>query len=564
MSTPPIPSTYSYNVFSRPNQQYLSPPPSFTPIKFTTPPSFNISSLSSSTPVRLQFSSQTPTLSSSSPHFQIQSPFSSSPFPSSNYLGGGKREIIPFKSPQIDHSRLSFNDHFSFSTPRNTFSEQAFQKTIESTLRQVNHGTFSPSRPLFTQEERVIQHGLEGVRKSYALATNREGRQLVPSFFPSPIEKVNFVDGQMSSFSGKIDNFAFLVHTPTTNNNYKWTLEAKPLKSDRVQEIFEGSQVRKTMEATCRQVNHGTFSPEYPIWVMSADSLEALSKNIFEKMNSSVYVSPRNESHAITLADDSKSLGLIKLDINTHKIKSSVSGIFHGTVDFAINFFHDLQISAAHLMASELEINPYEKKQIFGMIEQSQAHRAQAVGNMVMGRLSIDPSDAVYQSFRYKTAFILEIGSLVYGGCGVVKGVVEFNRLAKMPMQIAKLSSKGAHGVEGVLNVRFHQAAYNLSEVGQNNIRVLRGWAKSKGWEKLPNTQGAPETWGNFNQSKNKFYWRLKIKPEASFREGLQMDSNIPRASIRLEEGVYINPFTGEVGGANIGGHIPLETLYYK
>ncbi|MEI6242836.1 MAG: hypothetical protein WCP39_05460, partial [Chlamydiota bacterium] len=111
---------------------------------------------------------------------------------------------------------------------------------------------------------------------------------------------------------------------------------------------------------------------------------------------------------------------------------------------------------------------------------------------------------------------------------------------------------------------RFHQAANNLSEVGQNNIRVLRGWAKSKGWEKLPNSAGAPETWGNFNQSKNKFDWRLKIKPEASFREGLQVDSNIPRASARFEEGLYINPFTGETGGTGIGGHIPLERLYYK
>lgn len=46
---------------------------------------------------------------------------------------------------------------------------------------------------------------------------------------------------------------------------------------------------------------------------------------------------------------------------------------------------------------------------------------------------------------------------------------------------------------------RFHQAARNLSEEGQNNIRILRGWAKSKGWVKVPNS-GGPEKVGNFTE----------------------------------------------------------------
>ena len=51
----------------------------------------------------------------------------------------------------------------------------------------------------------------------------------------------------------------------------------------------------------------------------------------------------------------------------------------------------------------------------------------------MMDMLSIDESDTVYQSFRSKTTIGLEIGSLVAGGYGAVKGVMAFNKLAKMP-----------------------------------------------------------------------------------------------------------------------------------
>lgn len=104
---------------------------------------------------------------------------------------------------------------------------------------------------------------------------------------------------------------------------------------------------------------------------------------------------------------------------------------------------------------------------------------------------------------------------------------------------------------------RFHQAANNLSKVGQNNIRTLRGWAKSKGWERFPNN-GGPEKWGN----KHNDQWNLIIKPEASCRSGLQSSSNMPRFDARLEQGQYINPFTGQIGGKEIGTHIPLGRPY--
>jgi hypothetical protein len=60
---------------------------------------------------------------------------------------------------------------------------------------------------------------------------------------------------------------------------------------------------------------------------------------------------------------------------------------------------------------------------------------------------------------------------------------------------------------------RFHQAASNLSETGQNNIRILRNWAKSKGWTKF-SKNGDPEKWGTWKSIESKYEWNLIIKPE--------------------------------------------------
>jgi len=125
--------------------------------------------------------------------------------------------------------------------------------------------------------------------------------------------------------------------------------------------------------------------------------------------------------------------------------------------------------------------------------------------------------------------------------------------------RVGNISSKAS---PSELN-RFHSAARNLSEVGQNNIRILRGWAKSKGWKKLPNPNGGPESWGIYDRSDKSFQWLLKLKPEVSLRQGLDGGSMIPRASVRLNGNEYINPFTGERVGKIVGGHIPLETKYY-
>jgi len=64
-----------------------------------------------------------------------------------------------------------------------------------------------------------------------------------------------------------------------------------------------------------------------------------------------------------------------------------------------------------------------------------------AVGSRLMGMMAVDESNALYQSFRSKTTMGLEIGSLVAGGYGAVKGVIGFTKLARMPVQISKMTS---------------------------------------------------------------------------------------------------------------------------
>jgi RHS repeat-associated protein len=102
----------------------------------------------------------------------------------------------------------------------------------------------------------------------------------------------------------------------------------------------------------------------------------------------------------------------------------------------------------------------------------------------------------------------------------------------------------------------FHQAASTLTETGQRNIRTLRGWAESKGWSRRPGD--GPEIWGVSGKD-GSFSWRLKIKPEAAMRPGLGTGSQQARFDARLDNGAYVNPFTGETGVRDVGTHLPLE-----
>jgi len=109
---------------------------------------------------------------------------------------------------------------------------------------------------------------------------------------------------------------------------------------------------------------------------------------------------------------------------------------------------------------------------------------------------------------------------------------------------------------------RFHQAAKSLPEEAQQNIRILRNWAKSRDYQMVPNPKGGPEKWGEIVDGK--FKPRLIIKPEASLRSGIHPISTMPRFEARIGSGAndWINSFTGQIGNSSIGEHIWLEHPY--
>jgi len=135
-------------------------------------------------------------------------------------------------------------------------------------------------------------------------------------------------------------------------------------------------------------------------------------------------------------------------------IKSALYGVSHGVVDFMVGSLHDLQTAATYMGAAELDSSFQERIQIIEAVEQSQAYQMSKVESFIMDKLSIDKSDTVYQSFRSTTTLGLEVGSLVAGGYGAVKGVVAFTKLARAPQQVAtvaKLSVKTMNGGGGFL-----------------------------------------------------------------------------------------------------------------
>ncbi len=172
-----------------------------------------------------------------------------------------------------------------------------------------------------------------------------------------------------------------------------------------------------------------------------------------------------------------------------------------------------------------------------------------SIGNNLASTLGVGSALGLARSFSYQVSrSTAQVAMSAFGNKSALQANMESFNLSSNLNPSIELS-------------RFDRAAYNLSEIGQNNIRILRGWAKSKGWEKHLNSHGGPEKWGIYQNSE--FQWRLTIKPEASTRPGLHSGSNVPRFDARILSDrmgqSYINPFTGEIGNWQIGTHLPLE-----
>lgn len=87
-------------------------------------------------------------------------------------------------------------------------------------------------------------------------------------------------------------------------------------------------------------------------------------------------------------------------------------------------------------------------------------------------------------------------------------------------------------------------------------VQVASATSMTLGW--VRQAGDGPEVWG-VRDADGSFSWRLKLKPEASTRPGLEAGSKVPRFDARIGPGEYVNPFTGELGGRGAGTHLPLE-----
>ncbi len=241
-------------------------------------------------------------------------------------------------------------------------------------------------------------------------------------------------------------------------------------------------------------------------------------------------------------------------------LKHRLTGSLHGMADFSLNTYHGLE-QLALIATNPAILSRWDE------VRATQDRRSAFLDNAIYNAFDVDGANTDYQTYRHRTGMAMEVGSLAIGGVALAKGAMKLGikgvnayrgfRAARTSLSPKLLSNYSTKGIQ--LN-RFHQAARNLSLEGKNNIRILRGWAKSKGWEKFPNSNGGPEKWGVFKNGE--FQWNLKIKPISSYRGGLHRGSGMPRFDARLDEGIYINPFTSEIGSSNIGTHLLLEQNY--
>ena len=147
-----------------------------------------------------------------------------------------------------------------------------------------------------------------------------------------------------------------------------------------------------------------------------------------------------------------------------------------------VGSIHDLQTAASYMGAAELQISLQERIQIIEAVEQSQANQMDTIEGWIMDMLSIDESDTVYDSFRFRTTTGLEIGSLIAGGYGAVKGAVAFTKLARAPQQVAKvarLSAKTLKGGNGFLGHKGFELKNASFQSVRNKPANIKGRAYS-------------------------------------------------------------------------------------
>ncbi|WP_195155566.1 RHS repeat-associated core domain-containing protein, partial [Candidatus Protochlamydia phocaeensis] len=248
------------------------------------------------------------------------------------------------------------------------------------------------------------------------------------------------------------------------------------------------------------------------------------------------------------------------------EMEATCVGAAHAFWDYGICQLLGIQEMCFLSGLDSLNLSQNEREQILQDHHNTVTNQCVACEDFLQAHFGTEHANhPAYQTYRQATFIALEVGSAIYAGYGIARsltGVARYASFETYKLVSKSIGKQSTFSLKGTKQLNhFHQAARNLTAEGKNNIRILRNWAKSKGWKRFPN-DGRPEKWGIYID--DKFEWRLLIKPEASSRAGLELGSQIPRFDARLEKGgnYYINPFTGQIGGEEIGTHIPLDFPY--
>ena len=189
--------------------------------------------------------------------------------------------------------------------------------------------------------------------------------------------------------------------------------------------------------------------------------------------NNELYFYSQTDSFELHLASEGRRFYIkhpfLDMYCMTHEILPSGNKIFYE--------FEDCQTAAMYMGCIDLDMTFHEREEMIYAVEQSQTHQMDVLGDRVKSIMSIDESDAVYQSFRSVTTMGLEVGSLLAGGYGAAKGVIGFSKLAKMSKQIAKVakvsteSLKGGNGFLGHKGFELKNASYQPVRNKPTNIQ---------------------------------------------------------------------------------------------
>ncbi|MGE0669383.1 MAG: RHS repeat-associated core domain-containing protein [Parachlamydiales bacterium] len=117
------------------------------------------------------------------------------------------------------------------------------------------------------------------------------------------------------------------------------------------------------------------------------------------------------------------------------KVRSAAVGIGNGLVNFTVSAFHDLHNCAFLLGAEVSEFLPEQTSSMMQAISEAQFAQLGTINSWIASTFSLNPNDPIYNGFRDKTTLGLEVASLITGGYAAAKGVVAFNKLAKVSAQ---------------------------------------------------------------------------------------------------------------------------------